>query len=187
MTDTLHRHTTTANDKIFDHCDLQLSISSSNAPFEPSKSLLKTPGTKWHHPHHPGTESSCAEASNSEQLPSRFALLPPVDVPLFDSCHLAFIRGFSPDRTDSTPSKKVYSRCMVGALYQRAVKTTFGVSPMNPTNPSTGDTYGSINASFLPHKFGKNPGCTNSAPPPSSRHQDRTTAPPIFPLEQAGL
>jgi hypothetical protein len=36
---------------------------------------------------------------------SRFALWPPINIPLFDSCHSALIGSFSPDRTDSTPCK----------------------------------------------------------------------------------
>jgi hypothetical protein len=81
----LHQHTTTPNGKAFKPCNLQLNISSPNDQFEPSKSLLKPTGTKWHHPHPHGTAISRIEISNSEQLSSQFALLPqwpPVNVPL---------------------------------------------------------------------------------------------------------
>jgi hypothetical protein len=47
---------------------------------------------------------------------SLFPLLPPVNIPLFDSSHLALIGGFSPDRTTENGPKKVYSRCIVGAV-----------------------------------------------------------------------
>jgi hypothetical protein len=48
---------------------------------------------------------------------SRFALLPPVNIPFFHSRKFASIRGcFSPDRTGHTSLKKVYSRCIVGAV-----------------------------------------------------------------------
>jgi hypothetical protein len=118
-------------------------------------------------------------SSKINSLPSSsfspFPQLAPVNVPLFHSCKLAFIcRHFSPDRTDSTSPKKVYSRCMVGALYPCAANSTFGLSSMNPTNPSSCDTYASIHASVSATNSAKNPGCTNSAPPPSNRHQDRT-------------
>jgi hypothetical protein len=94
--------------------------------------------------------------------------------PLFHSCPLALIRGFSRHSTGYTSPKKVYFRCMVGALYPRAATTVFDLSPMNPTNSLTCDTYASIHASVLPANLAKNPARTNSAPPPSSPHQDRT-------------
>jgi hypothetical protein len=103
-----------------------------------------------------------------------FPLLPPLNIPLFHSRQLALIGGFPPDRTDFTSPKKVYFRCIVDALYPRAAKSTFGLLSMNPTNPASCDTYASIHAYVLPTNLAKNPGCTNSAPPPSSRHQDRT-------------
>jgi hypothetical protein len=115
-------------------------------------------------------QSSCPSSSFARLPP-----FPPVNVPLSHSCNSAFIcRHFSPDRTDSTPSKKVYSRCIAGALYTRAAKSSFGVSFMKPANLSSCDTYASIHASVLATNSAKNPGCTNSAPPPSIRHQDRT-------------
>jgi hypothetical protein len=116
------------------------------------------------------SKMSSPPCSPLSQLPQ----LPPVNVPFLHSCNLPFIDGFSPDRTGFTPSKKVYSRCMVGALYPRAAKSTFGLSSMSPANLSSCDTYASIHPSVLPTNLAKNPGCTNSAPPPSNRHQDRT-------------
>jgi hypothetical protein len=114
----LHRHITTTNAKMLKHCELQLSISSSNEQFEASKSFQKPPGTKWHHPQQLSTAISRVEASNSDQLASLFSQLPqlpPVNVPLFHSHRFAVV-------PPTAPATRASKKCIPGVWLVHCIR-----------------------------------------------------------------